>query len=196
MRFSTFVAALLPVGIAFAQGIHNVSVGFNGTLTYMPPSINASVGDVILFTFESKNHTVTQSSFAAPCQNISADPIDSGFQFIPANSEQVMLFNFTVTNASTPLWFYCRQTGHCEQGMVFAINPPATGAKTFAAFQAAAKATNATNSTAASTSSSASTKPSTTSSTGTGAANGANALRFGGVAGVLAALGVVAGVLL
>lgn len=37
-----------------------------------------------------------------------------------------------------PKWFYCGQPGHCQQGMVFAINPPATG-NTFVAFQAAAK---------------------------------------------------------
>jgi len=193
MRFSTFAAALLPIGAALAQSIHNVSVGFNNTLTYEPSSINASVGDLILFTFESKNHTVTQSSFASPCQNISnPPPVDSGFQFIEPNSDEVMLFNFTVTNASAPMWFYCRQTGHCEEGMVFAINAPATGAKTFSAFQAAAKASNATG-TSASTSgaSSVSTPAATTSTT----ANGASTARIG-AAGVLAAVGIAVGVLL
>jgi plastocyanin len=33
-----------------------------------------------------------------------------------------------------PVWIYCRQAGHCQQGMVFAVNP---GDK-LAAFQAAA----------------------------------------------------------
>lgn len=37
---------------------------------------------------------------------------------------------------TNPIWVYCRQTGHCQQGMVFAVNP---GDK-FAAFQAAATA--------------------------------------------------------
>lgn len=40
---------------------------------------------------------------------------------------------FTVKDTN-PVWVYCRQANHCQQGMVFAINP---GAK-FAAFQAAA----------------------------------------------------------
>lgn len=31
--------------------------------------------------------------------------------------------------------FYCMQTGHCSKGMVFAINPPATGPKTFQNFK-------------------------------------------------------------
>ena len=40
---------------------------------------------------------------------------------------------FTVEN-SEPVWVYCRQTNHCQLGMVFAINP----GNQFAAFQAAA----------------------------------------------------------
>lgn len=40
---------------------------------------------------------------------------------------------FTVQDTN-PVWVYCRQANHCQQGMVFAINP---GDK-FAAFQAAA----------------------------------------------------------
>lgn len=35
---------------------------------------------------------------------------------------------------TSPTWVYCRQSGHCQQGMVFAVNP---GDK-FAAFKAAA----------------------------------------------------------
>jgi plastocyanin len=41
-----------------------------------------------------------------------------------------------------PLWVYCGQTNpisHCGAGMVFAVNPPATG-NTFAAFQSNAEA--------------------------------------------------------
>src|ERR1700738_2379908 len=36
-----------------------------------------------------------------------------------------------VTNVSG---FYCAQKGHCKSGMVFAINPPATG-NTYSAFK-------------------------------------------------------------
>ena len=31
--------------------------------------------------------------------------------------------------------FYCQQTGHCKMGMVFAINPPTSGDKTFQAYK-------------------------------------------------------------
>ena len=85
--------------------------------------------------------------------------MDSDFRPITAGSSTVSQFNFTVTNATSPLWFYCRQTGyvlsvflyithvvdsslfpsHCGMGMVFAVNP--TQNKSFEAFQKAARAT-------------------------------------------------------
>ena len=71
---------------------------------------------------------------------------------------------FTVVN-SNPIWVYCRQSNHCQQGMVFAINP---GDK-FAAFQAAATGgTSSPSATSVSsqppTTTSATTSPSSTSS--------------------------------
>lgn len=56
-------------------------------------------------------------------------------------------------NTTDPYWVFCEQTGHCQQGMVFAINP----GNQFAAFQAAATGQNA----------------STTAATATAAATGA-----------------------
>jgi plastocyanin len=53
---------------------------------------------------------------------------------------------FTVTDTN-PVWVYCRQTGHCQKGMVFAINPGTN----FAAFQAAAMGNSTTQSSAAAT---------------------------------------------
>jgi len=112
-----------------------VTVGGTGILAYNPPFVNASVGDVVQFTFHQKNHTVTQSSFASPCSPL-AGGFDSGF--MPVGPDQTS--NFPVAQLTvgqtTPIWVYCRQTGHCQSGMVFAINP---GNK-LAAFQAAATA--------------------------------------------------------
>jgi len=140
MRLSTVIAALVPVVAVSAAQNFTVVVGGGSTLTYNPTTVNASVGDTIAFQFQSKNHTVSQSTFAAPCQLMTtpAAGIDSGFMPVPAGSTSFPEWSFTVTNASAPLWFYCRQTGHCQQGMVFAVNP--TVAKSFDAFQAAAKA--------------------------------------------------------
>ncbi|THH26602.1 hypothetical protein EUX98_g7585 [Antrodiella citrinella] len=145
MRFTSIIAALSVFGAALAQTPvnHVVLVGANGTLTYSPAQIQASVGDTVSFQFVSKNHTVTQSTFAAPCSNTTnpdgTPGVDSGFQFVEANATAFQQWTITVNNASTPMWFYCRQTGHCGMGMVFAINP--TAAKTFEAFQTAAEAT-------------------------------------------------------
>lgn len=61
-----------------------------------------------------KNHTVTQSTFASPCSNITdatglVTGVDSGYQFVPTNATSFPVWSITVNNASTPLWFYCRQ---------------------------------------------------------------------------------------
>lgn len=48
MRFSTFVAALLPASAAMAAE-WVITVGGNNTLTFNPTSVNASVGDTVVF---------------------------------------------------------------------------------------------------------------------------------------------------
>jgi plastocyanin len=146
MHFSTVVALFAAVAAASARLI-NVQVGLNGSLTYTPSSVVAAEGDIVAFTFMAKNHTLTQSTFPSPCTNITnpMTGIDTGFVPVPPNATSFQQFRFTVNNASVPLWFYCRQTGHCQKGMVFAINPTAT--HSFAAFQAAAMASNSSGST-------------------------------------------------
>lgn len=80
---------------------------------------------------------------------------------VGANATSIPVFSIQVNDATTPQWFFCNQAkyvlssicvlystniirySHCNSGMVFAINAPATGAKTFAAYQA--KAANATH---------------------------------------------------
>ncbi|KZT09715.1 uncharacterized protein LAESUDRAFT_646411 [Laetiporus sulphureus 93-53] len=200
MRFATALIALLPVGFALGEVI-NIKVGENKTLTYTPSSVNASVGDTLTFEFVAGNHTVTQSTFASPCSNFTftngSTGVDSGFEFVATNATSFPTYSFTVTNASTPLWFYCRQTGHCEKGMVFAVNP--TAEKTFAEFQAAAEktTTNTTTSSSASVSGS-STASSTAASTSASTTSTNGAMRLGGTAAAVAfsGLGVLAGLLL
>jgi len=50
---------------------HKVVVGGPGLLTYSPSNITAQIGDTITFEFHQKNHTVTASSFDAPCRALS-----------------------------------------------------------------------------------------------------------------------------
>jgi len=211
MRFSTILAVILPFGAALAQTNHVVQVGANGTLTFTPNQLQVQNGDSVSFQFLSKNHTVTQSSFAAPCTNLTnadgSSGIDSGFQFVPAGTTSFQQWTFTVNNASSPLWFYCRQktpASHCGMGMVFAINP--TAAKSYAAFQQAAMATL--NSTATPSASSAGGTSPTASSGISGSspsatdspsasANGASAIRAGSAAGVLlTGVALIAGLVL
>jgi plastocyanin len=114
MRFTLAPAVLAVAAVASATTIQ-VNVGQNG-LEYTPPSINASVGDTVEFIFHPKNHTVTQSTFAAPCQPM-ANGIDSDFRPVAANATQGPSMSIMV-NSTDPVWFFCRQTEYV------AICPP------------------------------------------------------------------------
>jgi len=165
MRF-TLATALLASGYALAQTTHTVMVGLNSSLTYSPPNITANAGDIVTFVFTSKNHSVTQSSFPQPCTqltNATVTPnivgISSGFVPVTANSSTLPTWSFSVTDTN-PLWFFCLQANHCQQGMVFSIN--ATPLKPYDQFLAAAKASS--NTTANPTTNGAATDPSQQSS--------------------------------
>jgi len=198
MRFALASAAVATLVSLASAATHTIQVGSAG-LAFNPSSINASVGDTVSFVFYPKNHTVTQSTFAAPCQPMS-NGTDSGFQPVAANATAAPSFPITVT-ATTPQWFYCRQTGHCEQGMVFAINPTAN--KSFEAFQATAKASSAdgtppaSNSSGSGTSGSSSSTSSSPSATGSSSSKPNGALTLGAHAGgLLSIVGFAAGILL
>lgn len=120
---------------------HQVTVGGEAGLVYTPSYITAAVGDFVQFNFMSQNHTVTQSAFTTPCEKLS-NGTDSGFMPNPNNTVSPPPMMMFQVMTSSPIWMYCRQTGHCGKGMVFAINPTAT--KSFAAFQSMAIAQNGT----------------------------------------------------
>ncbi|TVY13340.1 putative GPI-anchored cupredoxin [Lachnellula arida] len=130
------------VGTGTAPGAtHSVVVGGSAGLVYTPNTVAAAVGDTVLFTFMSANHTATQSAFTTPCDAL-AGGTDSGF--MPNTNNSVvpapqMAMQVTV---ATPIWFYCKQKGHCGKGMTFSINPTAN--KTQAMFQQMAIAQNGT----------------------------------------------------
>jgi hypothetical protein len=143
MRFSPVAALFIPVLSAAAGNNILVTVGGNNLLAFSPTNITAEVGDTVTFQFQSKNHSVTQSTFATPCeiQTTPAQGIDSGFQPVPTGSTELPQWSFTMDNASTPLWFFCAQTipaDHCQMGMVFSVNANPDSAKSFAVYQAAA----------------------------------------------------------
>ncbi|KAG6896824.1 hypothetical protein C0992_005865 [Termitomyces sp. T32_za158] len=143
MQFSAVLLALAAASSAYAVD-HLVTVGNNGSLAFFPSSLNVSAGDNVIFEFRAKNHSVTQSSFAIPCSPL-PDGSNSGFQAVTTTTPPFPRWNITISNTSTPFWFYCAQTNpivHCNSGMVFAINP--TADKSFNAFQAAANASAST----------------------------------------------------
>lgn len=104
-----------------------VKVG-DGGMKFSPEKVVAEAGDMIQFQFIGGNHTVTQSTFAAPCTPISmsntgVQGFHSGFQPADASSAQGMTSTFSVlVNDTKPMWAYCAQGKHCENGMVMVIN--------------------------------------------------------------------------
>ncbi|KAI9460898.1 hypothetical protein BJY52DRAFT_1185730 [Lactarius psammicola] len=103
---------------AAAQNVWQVTVGDAvGNIIYTPTNVNASVGDTVQFTFNPKNHSVTQSTFASPCAPISGG-FDSGFTPVAVGTtSNFPTFNITV-NDTNPIWVYCRQgentpASHC-----------------------------------------------------------------------------------
>jgi len=134
---SSSSAASAPSPSTSAATTHTVLVGASG-LTFEPSSLKANVGDKVIFEFRSKNHTVTQSSFASPCAPAG---FDSGYQPVAAGSLNFPKYEITINNTQ-PVWMYCAQGQHCQSGMVFAVNPADSGERTFAAFQDLAKASS------------------------------------------------------
>ncbi|KAJ2919925.1 hypothetical protein MD484_g453, partial [Candolleomyces efflorescens] len=144
MHSSTVAFALAALAPSALGAILDVNVGPGGRFVYEPPSVHAMTGDIVRFHFNPKNHTVTQSSFDTPCVGVTGG-FRTGFIPVAAGTDPLPVQEFTVPdNGGAPLWFYCGQTGHCGQGMVFAINPPAEGDHSFEAFQHRAIAQNGT----------------------------------------------------
>ncbi|PPQ85167.1 hypothetical protein CVT25_004174 [Psilocybe cyanescens] len=175
--FTSFIASASVLATAVSAATYTVTVGSNAGLTYEPSSLSGVLaGDKISFKFLSKNHTLTQSTFATPCV-AKADGVDSGYVPVAAGATSFPEWTIQIDNVTAPLWFYCAQGAHCKAGMVFAINP--TPERTFASFLAAAKgeATTGTGATTGSTATPGGTGANTNSTTtpgGTGAAGAGN----------------------
>lgn len=176
---------------------HKVVVG-GTTLTYTPSNITAQIGDTVTFQFMQKNHTATQSTFADPCRALTLTStsgqvgFDSGY--MPVGTDATTFPTYTVKiNDTAPIWVYCKQTGHCGQGMVFSVNAVESSANNFAAFKAKAIQLNGTTSSSA-TSTGTSTGTSTSAQATPTQSGGAMKMNDRGV--VVGLVGVVVGVLL
>ncbi|CDO72374.1 hypothetical protein BN946_scf184977.g73 [Trametes cinnabarina] len=167
------LSVALALGLSASAWVYDIQVGdANGDTIFSPDTIlahetilkNAYVGDQVKFHFHQKNHTATQSSFAAPCTRLDGG-FDSGFHPVPANqTDNFPTYTITIHDVShilphsrigTCLMAYSRisdescvgllrarrdtAASHCGKGMVFAVNAPSDGAAdSFANFKKAA----------------------------------------------------------
>jgi plastocyanin len=131
MKFN-LLAFTAAIASGVAQEIIPVRVGMsaNGTAGqfFSPERVTAPVGSIVQFQFMGGNHTATQSAFDGPCIPVSTfNQSVVGFYsgFVPAANSMaqgnVPIFNVLV-NATNPLWVYCSQGRHCQNGMVMVIN--------------------------------------------------------------------------
>ncbi|KAF8749492.1 RmlC-like cupin [Rhizoctonia solani] len=97
---------------------HRVIVGAGGKFRYDPEYVSAKIGDYIKFELRSDEFV------------LGSVPVPPGTKHFPTKV-------FKVAD-DKPHWFYCGQTGHCADGMVFAVNPPHKG-NTFHKFRETAK---------------------------------------------------------
>ncbi|KAH8670406.1 hypothetical protein BGZ60DRAFT_430848 [Tricladium varicosporioides] len=112
-------SASTTASAASASGTVTYTVSAGPNPTFTPSSITANIGDMILFSFNSGNHSITQSSFDTPCKAI-ANGFDSGYMGVGIQNSK-----FTVST-NVPEWFYSKQGSDCTNGMVFALNPNST----------------------------------------------------------------------
>jgi plastocyanin len=141
-------ASAAPYYYSPAPVTHSVNVS-NDTagLVFEPPYISAAAGDTVKFTFHIKNHTVTQSSFDAPCTPLYGGT-DTGFNnpVTVGTADADLPTESFIVEDTKPIWIHCRQAAntaasHCGAGMVFAINAGPDGSNnSFAAFKAKALA--------------------------------------------------------
>jgi plastocyanin len=148
--YSSYPNSPAPTPVSGTGKTIDVIVGGpNGNLTFTPSRVSAAPRDVIKFTFQVKNHTVTQSSFSAPCMPLTNQTtqtrtgFDSGYKPVSPDTTDFPTYSITI-NDTAPVWAYCAQGNHCGSGMVFAVNSDETSGRTFAAFQSLAKTLNGT----------------------------------------------------
>ena len=82
---TTLAGGAATTVVSGAGATHSVTVGGPQGLSFSPEQIKAVVGDTVIFTYLSQNHTATQSAFDTPCQAL-AGGMDSGYQANPNNT--------------------------------------------------------------------------------------------------------------
>ncbi|KAJ8116843.1 hypothetical protein OPT61_g1816 [Boeremia exigua] len=152
MLFSNILAAGLFQAMTASAATMMVTVAANNKFQFTPNSVTAQPGDMVAFNFVAQNHSVASSTANNPCQP-ERNAIFSDFQPIPGNPNgspngggngrnnnrqagNTPMFMVPVTD-NQPIYIYCSQAQHCQQGMVMVINPPNGNAVTQYANKAA-----------------------------------------------------------
>lgn len=78
-------AATGGAGAVAGAATHTITVGGPQGLSFSPQQISAAIGDTVIFTFLSQNHTATQSAFDTPCVALDGG-MDSGYNANPNNT--------------------------------------------------------------------------------------------------------------
>ncbi|PWW72467.1 hypothetical protein C7212DRAFT_227250 [Tuber magnatum] len=112
-----------------AQRVLVVWVGRRGeelALRFSPEEVYANVGDQVQFQFYPRNHSAVQANFERPCVPMSnattGQGFFSGFRPLLLDTKTIATFTVNITHTD-PIFFYCSQGRHCQQGFVGAINP-------------------------------------------------------------------------
>ncbi|KAL0960471.1 hypothetical protein HGRIS_005513 [Hohenbuehelia grisea] len=139
MRFSASLIAMILAPACLAADFA-VSVGAANSFAFSPTQIFPAPGDTVTFTFLSRNHSATTTTFDTPCpppDGGTADGFDTGF--LSATTGQTPSATVTIVDTA-PHFVACAQAAgaHCRMGMVMAINP--TAEQPFAQFLANAVA--------------------------------------------------------
>jgi len=127
MRFNTNLPYVFGLVSAAAAATHEVKVGNDlhtlEGLQYSPNVTTAAMGDTVVFHFWPGPHDVVQGDYNNPCNPLT-DAFYSGF-ISPSGTSGEADKVFTITiNSTDPIWIYCSETAHCQNGMVAVINPP------------------------------------------------------------------------
>ncbi|KAK0193251.1 hypothetical protein F5146DRAFT_1133916 [Armillaria mellea] len=128
MRLLSIVSAIL-IAAPLVMGVDwTVEVGTSSTFTFTPNEIHPAIGDTVMFTYLTRNHSAMTTTFTSPCPpplgGVGPNGFDSGFH----DSVTLPGSMFTTTILDTePHWVSCMQASgaHCHLGMTLAINPTA-----------------------------------------------------------------------
>ena len=129
-----FCIAMMNVQVVYVgQNPANNATGSQ----FWPETLTAEPGSVVQFQFWAGNHTATQSTFDDPCTPLGQGAaaanngtgagqsgINSGYQPADASLPDGWASTYSIMiNNTDPLWFYCAQGDHCQNGMALVINP-------------------------------------------------------------------------